>query len=244
MTFSEIQADVSSFLRITIGASTRVTTTQQNAWINQGYRVAQSKLANANVNYYQGETVEGDIVSGTGTIALPDGFMAMKRFEIQYADGEDKVRVKGIDINQIWQTLDPNSDPWSQDNPFYALWKDDLVIRPIPDASSSGWSTDAGSAYKLWFIERHADLSAAGDTPALPKDYHHLLAYFAVSNGFRRLGKHKEADKYMTLWLSGLRDMVSENTHKDKVKPLAFTVTRGPSNNHAIVNPYRKYKTI
>ncbi|KKK49433.1 hypothetical protein LCGC14_3135100, partial [marine sediment metagenome] len=84
MTFTQIKADIASFLGMTIGASSRITTTEANQWVNQDYRTAQSKMAVANINYYQGEIVKMNTTNGTGRYQLPSGFLAMKRLEIQY----------------------------------------------------------------------------------------------------------------------------------------------------------------
>jgi hypothetical protein len=236
MTYTTIQNDVQSFLGFALNASSRVNTTEVAQWINQDYRMAQSKMADANINYYQGETVEDDTTDGTDTYALPAKFLKMKRLEIQYDDDEDKVRATPIDINDIWSTLDPDDDPWSQEKPYYALWENDFILKPMPDETSSAWTTDPGSAYKMWFIEEQDDIS--GNTePALPSAYQHILAFGATARGFRKLKKFNDANQYQALWLQGLSDMVSENTSKDKTKPMGFTVTRGSSTRHGIYRP-------
>jgi len=196
MTLTTIQNDIQSFLGITIGASSRITTTERLAWINQDYRVAQSQLATANVNYYQGEIQDMDTVDGTGRYALPTNFLAMKRIEIQYDDDVDKVRATSADINDIQATVNPDSDPWSQTSPFYCAWENDFYIKPVPDETSSTWTTDPGSAMRLWFIELQDDLSSGSDVPLLPTPYHHILAYGATAKGFRKLRKFTEAKEY------------------------------------------------
>jgi len=237
MTLTTIGNDAQSFLGITIGASSRITTTERLAWINEAYRVAQSKLANANINYYQGEISEMDTEDGVGRYQLPTGFLAMKRIEIQYDDDKDKVKVTPADINDIHATLDPDSDPWSKTNPFYCAWEDDLYIKPIPDEDSADWTTDPGSAMKLWFVELQDDLSAGSDVPTLPTTYHHILAYPATAKGFRKLRKFTEAKEYEALWRVGLSEMIAENAYKDKTKPMGFTMTRGGGTRHGIWRP-------
>lgn len=236
MTYTTILADVQSFLGFAISSSSRVNTTEVSQWINEDYKIAQSKLADANVDYYQGETVEGDTTASTDTYALPTKFLKMKRFEIQYDDNEDKVRATPIDINDIWATLDPDSDPWSQERPFYAFWENDFIIKPVPDETSTGWSVDSGSAYKIWFLEEQDDI-AGSTVPDLPTAYQHILAYGATARGFRKLKKFNDANQYQALWMSGLSDMIAENTSKDKTKPMGFTMTRGSSSRHGIFRP-------
>jgi hypothetical protein len=237
MTLTTIQNDIQSFLGITLSTSSRVTTVEVLQWINQDYRVAQTKLANANINYYLGEQQEEDTTDGKGRYLLPDNFLAMKRLEIQYNDDEDKVRVSPTDINAIWSTLDPDSDPWSQKNPWYALWEKTFYIKPIPDETSSSWTTDPGSAMKMWFIERQADLASGSDEPALPEAYQHILAFGPTAKGFRKLNQFSEAKEYEALWRDGISSMIADNTNKDKVKPMSFTITRGVGRNAGIWRP-------
>ena len=237
MTLTEIQADVASFLGITISASSRLTTTEMNAQINVDYRMAQSKMAEANINYYSGEIQTLDTEDGEGKYQLPTKFLKMKRLEIQYSDDEDKIRADPMDINDIYSTLNPEEDPWSQERPFYAQWEDDFYIKPEPDEDSSGWTTDSGNAIKLWFVELQDDLSAGGNTPALPSPYHHVLAFGATAKGFRKLRKFAEAREYDALLRVGFEEMVAENTSKDKTKGLAFTVTRGTTKKHGVWRP-------
>ncbi len=237
MILTNIKLDVQDALGITLSTTSRVTTTSVERWINQDYRTAQSKMANANINYYQGEIQKMDTTDGTGRYQLPSGFLAMKRLEIQYNDDKDKVRADPLDINDIYSTLDPDSDPWSQSKPFYARWEDDFYIKPIPDETSSTWTTDLGNAMKLWFVELQDDLSSGTDVPALPSPYHHILSYGATAKGFRRLRKFTEAGQYEALLRTGFAEMVAENTHKDKTKAMGFTVTRGTSKKHGIWRP-------
>lgn len=237
MQFTEIKNDVQSFLGITISSTSRITSTECEQWINQDYRTGQSKMAAANINYYQGEVQKLDSTADTGRYQLPKKFLAMKRLEIQYSDDVDKERANPIDINDIYSTLDPDSDPWSQQKPFYALWENDFYIKPIPDETSSTWTIDRGSAIKMWFVELQNDLSAGTDEPKLPLAFHSTLAYGTTARGFRKLRKFAEAKEYDTLLRIGFEEMVEENTHKDKTKALSFTVARGSTKKFGLWKP-------
>ena len=146
--------------------------------------------------------------------------------EIQYEDDEDKLRVNPMDINDNYASLNPENEAWSKNKPFYALWEDDFYIKPVPDETSSTWTTDSGSAIKLWFVELQDDLSGASDVPALPKAFHHILSYGATAKGFRKLRKFTEAREYEALLRTGMAEMIAENSSKDKTKPMGFTITR------------------
>ena len=237
MNFAEIQADVATGLGMTISSSSRFTTTEMNAGINQDYRNAQSKLANANVNYYSGEIQTLDTEDGVSKYQLPTKFLAMKRMEIQYEDDVDKVRVTPADINDIQNTVNPESDPWSKENPFYAIWENDFYIKAVPDSDSDAWPTDSGEAIKLWFVEMQDDLSGGTDIPSLPEAFHHILAYGATAKGFRKLRKFTEAREYEALLRDGFLNMISENTYKDKTKPMGFSISRGSTNRSGIIRP-------
>ena len=90
---------------------------------------------------------------------------------------------------------------------------------------------------RLWFIEIQTDLSGGSDVPKLPKAFHHILSYGATAKGFRKLRKFTEAKEYEALLRTGFAEMVAENTHKDKTKPMGFTMTRGSSIRHGIYRP-------
>ena len=243
MILTNIQADVSSALGMTISTTSRVTSVEVLRWINEDYRMAQNELADANISYFQGEIQDLDTEDGVGRYQKPTGFLTIKRLEIQYDDDVDKTRADPIDINDIYSTLDPDSDPWSKLNPFYADWEDDFYIKPVPDETSSLWTIDAGSAMRLWFGEMQDDLSDGSDVPALPSAYHHILAYGPIARGFRKLRKFTEAKIYNDpvtekgLWEVGLATMIAKNTYKDKTKPMGFTMTRGGSKRNGIWRP-------
>ena len=236
MTLANLQSDISSALGMTVSATSRITTTETLRWLNEDYRAAQSALADANINYYQGETTEFDTEDGVDTYALTN-FLKMKRVEIQYDDAVDKVRARPIDINDIHSDLNPDSEPWSQLAPFYDIWEDDLIIKPTPDEDSADWDTDAGKAVKIWFIEMQDDLSSDTDVPVLPTAFQHILAYGPIARGFRKLRKFTEAREYETLKKAGFEQMVAENAYKDKTKPIGFTITRGGSRKNGIWRP-------
>ena len=161
----------------------------------------------------------------------------MKRFEIQFSDDEDKVRANPMDINDVNETLNPDSESWSKLKPYYAIWENDFYIRPTPDETSSTWTTDDGSAIKMWFVEMQDDLSTGSTVPSLPLAFQHILAYGATAKGFRKLRKFTEAREYESLLRIGLTEMVGENAYKDKAAPMGFSIVRGINKNSGIVRP-------
>jgi hypothetical protein len=240
MTYTTIAADVQSFLGFAIGASSRITSTEVSQWINQDYRVAQSRLADADINYYQGETVEFNTTANDGEYSLAYGgdagnikFLKEKRIEIQYDDNTDKRPMTRLsDINDVYASFDPANDPWSKLKPYYLIWENKLYIKPIPDESSSTWTTDAGSAIKMWFIEEQDDISGSTE-PLLPTAWQHILAYGATARGFRKLQKFDFAREYQAMWQQGLNDMVA-SVVKSKKSVMSFKVTRGSDRSHTI----------
>jgi len=237
MSLATIQADVNSALGLTASTTSRVTTVEILQWINQGYRIAQTALAEANINYYQGETEEFDTTDGEDTYSLPTKFLKMKRAEIQYDDDVDKIKMTIRDMNDVGITVDPDNDPWSKTNPFIYYWENDYVVKPVPDEDSADWDTDNGSAIKLWFIELQDDMTTGANVAALPLAYEYILAYPAIAPGLRKLKRFKEASVFDGLWQAGLSKMVRENAYKDKTKPLRFTIRRGVNKSAGIWRP-------
>jgi hypothetical protein len=236
MTLTEILTDVASHIGMTISTNTRVTTTEATAWVNQGYRKACSALAKVNVNYFNGEEVEGDTDDDVAEYTLPTDFLAMKRVEIRYGDGEDRARATPLDINQLQGTT-ADDDSFSEDNPFYYLWENKITFKPTPTDDSSAWETNPGEAYKLWYFEMPADLSGS-NSPVIPSAYHDILAFYAAMTAFYgKLKDEKSGGIFEGRWERGLAKMVSENTAKDQNKPMAFTIVRGRSTSAGIWRP-------
>lgn len=239
MTLTKLKNDVASFIGLSISGTSRVTTTEVEQWINTAYYVAISKLADADINYYQGEISREDSDTNTeGRYVLPTNFLKMKRLEVRYGDGEDMVWATPVDINQFKTPMHPDSDSYSEDNPYYALWENDFYIRPIPtEASATAWSTNNGEAFRLWYIERPDDLTNGSDVPNIPYFYQHILSYFAANRALRKLGKVSDAREYERDWQLGLKAMVKENTEKDISRDMGFTISRGRNKQAGIWRP-------
>jgi len=237
MTLTEILADVASHIGMSISTNTRITTTEATAWINQAYRTTCSALAKVNVNYFNGEEIEADTTDGTASYTLPTDFLVMKRVEIRWDDGEDRIRVTPIDINQLQGTTTPDAETFSQENPYYYLWENKIYFLPVPDETSSTWTTNPGAAYKLWYYEMPADLSGS-NTPVTPAAYHHIFAYFAAAQAcVGKLDNPQKADRLEAKWQNGMFRLISENTLKDQNKPMSFRIVRGRTTETGIWRP-------
>jgi len=236
MTLTEILADVSSFLSLTVGASTRVTSTEATQWINQAYHMAETRLFAVDNSFWTIDSQELDTTADDDSYAVESDFLGMKRLEIQYEDGVDKVRATPISMNEVPGTLSPENETWSKDDPYYWLIDSTIYIKPTPDETSSTWTTDNGSAIKYWYYQMGTDLSGA-TVPVLPLTHHHILAYFAAMNGHLKLGNDSKAGEFENKWERGLRSMVGEYSKIDKTQALSFSVSRGRNKASGIFRP-------
>lgn len=242
MTRSEIRTEVQSNLGITLSTTSRVTIAEVDRWIDQTHRVAVSGLAEANVNYFSGETDEQDTDSGEGAYDLPNDFLKLKRVQIQWNDDEDMKIAYPMDINDVEGDLNPGEIKWSQNVPRYALWADQIEIRPIPDEDSDTWSEDDGAALKLWYIKAPADL-ADGTAPSIPPNFHQILAHEPTAKGLRRMQRYDDAKVYddpgsgRGLWQTGLAKMLQDHSVQDMQKNYRIKIRRGRTKRRGIFRP-------
>lgn len=241
MTGTEIINDVASNIGLSIGAATRVTSTEALQWLNEAYQIAASILARRNLNYYQGTSKSLDTVDGTQSYALESDFLVMKRVEIQYADDEDKVIANPIDMNDIGSTFDAGNDIAAKTNPVYWIWENDLYFSPTPDSSSAAWTTDDGAAITYWYVKQPAAL-VAGSTPSLPLAYQPALAHYMTAKAFMKLGNANKALIFSNpagsgLWEMSLKGLAGAETQRDLKKPMSFTVQRGATVRSGIRRP-------
>ena len=242
MTDTELINDVASAIGMSVSTATRVTATEARQWLNQAYRMACSKLADAGVNYFNSESTSGDTTDGTGSYSLASDFLKMKALKIQYEDDTDKIDVTPIDMNQIQDDLSPESEPWSKLSPYYWIWDGSVYIRPTPDETSSvvagTWTVDAGAAYTYWYYQRPDDLDGTTyTTPVIPADYHHVLGDYASFKALRKLGKTQESSNYERRYKEGMLQMIGENVQKDESQQFSFRVMRGKNAQSAIYRP-------
>ena len=128
------------------------------------------ELANINEGYAE-ETSLSNLVASTESYALPTNMMKLKRVEAQY-DGVNWYPVTIYDINEsdtIANDTTTIGNLFTASNPFGDILGNSIYLRPIP-------STNRTNGLKFWYVDNPADFAATTETPAIPAEYHRLMA--------------------------------------------------------------------
>ena len=111
----------------------------------------------------------------------------------------------------------PATDLLSEDPSFtgepdrYAVWAENIVLRPVPDASYS---------YSLQYIKRETDLSAGSDQPLLPSQFDGAVVAYAAYLLATREGDTTNAAVHLATykeWVARMRDNVKRTSAPRRV---------------------------
>lgn len=176
MTFLEIQDLALSWLDDpSAGYFTRP---QIRTWVNNAHREVQKLLLNSSEDYYT-KCARTSTVAGQSQYQLPPDFVKLQRLSFIYDGSGDNARYQRIfpitrneqDLVNINQTGDPQS---------FFFNKDTLTLVPTPNR---------GVVLHLDYTYRVSDMTADGDEPDVPEDYHEFLAILCARDGFLKDGR-------------------------------------------------------
>lgn len=171
MTRSELKTLMRSWLDDTSGGY--FTDSQCNTWLNLAQRRVQMVLLQAGENFYE-KTVETLTVASQADYVLPSDFFILHRLEIVASGSgtsESRQPIYPITINQQDLVSIALGTPAN-----YYLKKDRFTLSPTPDT--------ANKVLRLYYSYLVADMSADGDEPDVPEQYHELVAIYAAEDGF------------------------------------------------------------
>jgi len=171
MTRSELKTLMRSWLDDTNGGY--FTDSQCNTWLNLAQRRVQMLLLQAGENFYE-KTVETLTVASQADYVLPSDFFILHRLEIITSGSgtsESRQPIYPITINQQDFVSISLGTPTN-----YYLKKDRFTLSPTPDT--------ANKVLRLYYSYLVADMSADGDEPDAPEQYHELVAIYAAEDGF------------------------------------------------------------
>jgi hypothetical protein len=118
---------------------------------------------------YFGEISTTNLVGNQQEYLLPDDCMRLKRLEMTF-DGVNWRKVTFFDVNQRLNPNDATSigQDFTTDAPFADVHEASVFLFPIPSASVS-------NGLKLYYFKRPQDMTGAGQSADLPKEYHSFL---------------------------------------------------------------------
>lgn len=159
-------------------------------WLNLGQREVQKLLAQAfeGHNIRQATTLT---VLNQKEYQLPSDFKRLHRLELVLsgtAPNEDIRRLTKITRNQQDLVSNQSGSP-----EYYNFQGNYLILYPAPNPASQ--------TLRLHYEYRVADMSADGDSPDLPVEYHELVGLYAARKGLLKDGRdistvQKEIDDF------------------------------------------------
>lgn len=125
---------------------------------------------------------------------------------------------KGVTVQRVIELNDENGEKIDYVTPYdYRPYRDTLagsgrpevftvvggsvLLGPVPDATYSDWT--------LWYRVGLTELSANGDVPALPAEFHYLLVHGALATGLV-LENDPTWQQHQSLWLDLLNSMAGQ----------------------------------
>lgn len=132
-TLTQLRTDVADRADIEVpGASTFVTSTTMNRWINQSIRRFIGRLVEAYGEDYYSKTSTISVVADTAAYALPSDFFRQVYFRVTIEGTRVKIERASLDAIDMDQ---PENIGWSACVPGYRLLGNQVVFTPTPKAS-------------------------------------------------------------------------------------------------------------
>lgn len=132
--------------------------------------------------------------------ALPSDCIRLKDLEVNYTGStSDWKKARFQDISQVESYAMSSSNInnyYSTANPYYDVFGDSILLRPIPTTSVSG-------GLLLWYIKRPSMLSTLSSTITTPIDFHGYLAYGVAAEIATRQGNEAMAAAMFQKWEDG-----------------------------------------
>ena len=188
------------------------TVAQLDVWINQAQRECQKKLLQAGEDFYT-ICVEAPTVVDQGSYAFPSDFVKLMRIE-RITDGSgdtaSTVRLYPITRNERDEvSFQQTGIPYN-----YIINKASFSLWPVPNSVET---------LRLWYAPRVADMTADGDIPDAPEDYHEYIAILATRDGFLRDGRSLVPIESKLMYYEQLMEQSAENRNVDSPRMVVAT---------------------
>lgn len=132
--------------------------------------------------------------------ALPSDCIRLKDLEVNYTGSPSewyKARYQDVSQVESFAMSSTNiNNYYSTSNPYYDVFGDSILLRPIPTTSVSG-------GLFLWYIQRPSLLSTLSSTITTPLDYHGYLVYGVAGEVATRQGNDALAAAMFQKWEDG-----------------------------------------
>lgn len=178
---------------------------QINVEINYAYLRVYKEVVDVWEDYYR-TRVTTSTVANQNEYALPSDFYKLKRLEIRYVSGEDRVKMRRFNFSQLPVTVDETSNYGSTAAPIFELSGGFLRLLPVP-------ITSVTSAVLLHYIKQVTELDDDTDTIDIPfpDSYGKLIEIGAVAELLSKGQQEEEvSSKFVTKFEAGIQQMREE----------------------------------
>jgi hypothetical protein len=204
-TFTQLEDNVYAVLRDS--SKTFVLSVEVKGWINEAYLelVARQGLLRKPAT----GTTNAD-----GEITLPSDFIKVDSFWVATDDPElNESPVVARDDIFLWH----RNNTSSPDVTLYRIFNGTIETYPVAESRS----------YVLEYVYKPTALSAGSDVPVIPEELHVKLVNYARAHAKWKEGEQTEGDRYMGLYLDGLRRAAPVASDRESPGPIDFVPQLG-----------------
>jgi hypothetical protein len=215
MTYAQLRSLVFYWVDDQQGIETGVggyfTNPQVNRFLNNALFEVQKQLIQAGEMFYL-KTVETTTVANQQDYVVPTDFLILNRLELVTSGSspnENKYEIPEMTLNQqdlLWET--------SGQPAVYVMKKNRISLFPIPDESNQ--------TLRLYYSHRVAEMSADGDTPDVPEEYHEYIALLATKDCFIKDDRSpanllEKIEKYTKMMKEASEDRTQDSSRRVKI---------------------------
>lgn len=200
--------------------STDFSTSNLDEQLNVAYYQLASVISQLQADYYEEQNVKFNLVANSSLYSLPTDLMQLKQVRIAYTSpstNSDYRVARQYDPSTVHSvSADEESIPTSF--PAYDVTNNYVRIKPTPTASV----TNGG---KLWYIARPSALTATGDTPILPLQYHDFIGIYGAKEMSFKYQKWQKYDRLQKQWdtfIAPLMLRIQDLSDRDMGEALRF----------------------
>ena len=189
-----------------------ITDVELNRFLNQGNKLVYGKIVQTFEEYFlvKGSVGNGGLVSvsaNQGEITLPTGMLKLVRVERRNSGDTNENNWRKVTRLNIGneQYNDQYTDRWGWEPGFgYYIAGSYLYLKPVPAGAFD---------LRMWIIPKCADMALDADTPAVPSEYHELVAEYGAIQCLAKSGEDIWKERMDTFNLE-LANMLETVTHR------------------------------
>lgn len=160
-------------------------------YVNQRYRMVDA--ASPFWPWKETRTTSATITAGSRTVAIPTGFTVMSVFNYTATNKMEPLE-SGTEALRLWPDQTERGTPLN-----YRVFNDDIEVYPLPDVDTTLY---------VEYLASVTALSADGDTPVFPSQFHDMLTEGALADAYLDDGNVEQYRIHEGLFQGMLKDLM------------------------------------